>query len=271
MSEAIESREWTDEDIRAQLERILAHPEFRATEKMRNFLRFVVEETLTGNARHLKGFTIATKVFGRDETFDAAHDPVVRIQAGRLRRAMERYYLVAGSDDPIHIDIPKGSYVPAFNPGFAARSARSSRQGAAPGGGVQESVRNWPSLLVQPFEDLTERPDLAHLAPGLATDLGIELANTGDLRVMVHSVALNGQRAASPRPDFLVQGSIRADGATVKVVIQLVDADSHELLWTDSLKSGLDDDRLIDFQERTATAIATHIAGQHGAVYRAMT
>ncbi|MEE4175176.1 MAG: hypothetical protein V2I57_13070, partial [Xanthomonadales bacterium] len=126
MSEATENHRWSDREIRAQLERILGHREFQATDRMRNFLRFVVEETLAGKARRLKGYTIATEVFGRDEDFDAAHDPVVRIQAGRLRRAMERYYLVAGGDDPIVIDIPKGGYVPVF-------SAPGPAHGLAPG------------------------------------------------------------------------------------------------------------------------------------------
>ncbi len=74
--------------IRSHLECILKHKEFQATEKMRNFLRFIVEETLAGRSRQLKGFTIANKVYGRGADFDAAHDPVVRIQAGRLRRAI---------------------------------------------------------------------------------------------------------------------------------------------------------------------------------------
>ena len=60
-------------------------PGFPGHEKMRGFLRFVVEETLAGNQRQLKGFTIATEVFGRGKDFDAAHDPVVRIRAGRSR------------------------------------------------------------------------------------------------------------------------------------------------------------------------------------------
>ena len=87
---------WSSEAIRAQLSRILGHAEFQATDKMHDFLRFVVEETLAGRSQHIKGFTIAVEVYGRDTDFDAAHDPVVRIQAGRLRRAMERYYLVSG-------------------------------------------------------------------------------------------------------------------------------------------------------------------------------
>ena len=120
---------WSDEAIREQLKRILEHPEFQATDKMRDFLRYVVEETLAGSSRRIKGFSIAIEVFGRDSDFDAAHDPVVRIQAGRLRRAIERYYLVGGRQDPIRIDIPKGSYIPVFDRGprpqtTAGRGAR---------------------------------------------------------------------------------------------------------------------------------------------------
>ncbi|CAH1656257.1 Adenylate cyclase [Hyphomicrobiales bacterium] len=101
-------------DVRAQCERILSSPEFRAPERARNFLRYVVEETLEGRSARIKAFSIAIEVFGRDETFDTQNDPVVRIEAGRLRRALERYYLVAGQDDPLLIDIPKGGYVPVF-------------------------------------------------------------------------------------------------------------------------------------------------------------
>ena len=100
--------------IRLQLGRILASPEFQATDKMRDFLRFVVEEKLAGRSGRLKGYSIALAVFGRDMNFDATNDPIVRIQAGRLRRALERYYLTAGAHDPIQIDIPKGRYIPRF-------------------------------------------------------------------------------------------------------------------------------------------------------------
>ena len=50
---------------------------------MRNLLTYVVEVTLAGNARALKGYTIATDVFGRDQDLDASRDPVVRVQASR--------------------------------------------------------------------------------------------------------------------------------------------------------------------------------------------
>ena len=102
-----------DEDIRAQLERIIGSPEFPNAGHAHAFLRYIVEEALAGRAERIKGYSIAVEVFNRDEGFNQ-EDPVVRIEAGRLRRTLERYYLVAGPNDPVRIDIPKGKYVPFF-------------------------------------------------------------------------------------------------------------------------------------------------------------
>src|SRR3954470_10720601 len=104
---------WPDE-VRAQLDRLIASLEFRVPERLRKFLRYVVETTLAGQAEQIKAYTIALEVFERDQTFDAHADPLVRIEAGRLRRALERYYLTVGQLDPIQIEIPKGGYVPLF-------------------------------------------------------------------------------------------------------------------------------------------------------------
>lgn len=101
--------------VRMQLDLILASPEFLAPERGRRFLQYIVEETLEGRSEQLKAYTIAQAVFGRDASFDAQNDPVVRIEAGRIRRALERYYLVSGSNDPIRITVPKGGYAPHFS------------------------------------------------------------------------------------------------------------------------------------------------------------
>lgn len=102
------------DDILAQLERITTSPEFPGGSRAAAFLRYVVGETLAGRSGRIKGYSIAIEVFGRDETF-TQDDPVVRIEAGRLRRSLERYYLVSGKNDPVRIDVPKGGYVPAFS------------------------------------------------------------------------------------------------------------------------------------------------------------
>jgi hypothetical protein len=100
------------EAVREQLQRVVDSPVFEASERRKRFLRYVVEEMLAGRADRLKGYAIATAVFDRDDTFDPQTDPVVRLEARRLRRALEHYYLTAGRDDPIRIEIPKGGYTP---------------------------------------------------------------------------------------------------------------------------------------------------------------
>src|SRR5882757_4903583 len=87
-------------DIRSELERIVASPEFPGVGRCAAFLSYVVQEVLAGRAKRLKGYSVAIEVFGRQEGF-TQDDPVVRIEAGRLRRALERYYLLAGQGDPL--------------------------------------------------------------------------------------------------------------------------------------------------------------------------
>lgn len=127
----------TPEEIRAELQRILDSQDFEASERNRRFLEYVVGEALADRAERIKAYCVATAVFGREESFDPQSDPIVRIEASRLRRALERYYLTAGSDDPIRISIPKGSYVPAFEPVGAALTPAT---GDASQGIAEESV-----------------------------------------------------------------------------------------------------------------------------------
>ncbi|CAO3380111.1 hypothetical protein [Azospirillum argentinense] len=103
-----------DRAVRTQLERILASDHFDASERNRRFLRYVVEECLDGRAPQIKAYCIAVSVFNREPSFDPQSDPIVRLEAGRLRRSLEHYYLTAGRDDPIRIVVPKGGYAPRF-------------------------------------------------------------------------------------------------------------------------------------------------------------
>lgn len=109
------------EEIRTQLERIVASSEFPGLGRSAAFLRYVVEETIAGRAARIKGYSIAIEVFGRNESF-TQDDPVVRIEAARLRRSLERYYFVEGHKDTVRIDIPKGGYAPVFSWNGAAVS-----------------------------------------------------------------------------------------------------------------------------------------------------
>ncbi|MDW9476449.1 hypothetical protein [Sinorhizobium meliloti] len=123
----------TDVEVLAQLDRILFSTEFDAPERARKFLAFVVGETIAGRADRIKAYSIATEVFGRDSSFDAQTDPAVRIEAARIRRALERYYLVEGHNDPLVINMPKGAYVPRFE--------RHVKMHTEPGPGLLVGVR----------------------------------------------------------------------------------------------------------------------------------
>jgi TolB-like protein len=99
---------------RAQVARIMQSADFDATVRERRFFQYVVDETLDGRAARIKAYSVATEVFERDSNFDPQNDPIVRIEAGRLRRALERYYLMSGASDALLITIPKGGYIPTF-------------------------------------------------------------------------------------------------------------------------------------------------------------
>ncbi len=114
------------DQVRDELSRILESPAFKSTPRRKKLLGYLVEELLAGNGKGLKGYTIATIVFGRDESFDPQTDPVVRLEARRLRHDLSSYYVSAGRDNPLRITIPKGQYVPviewAHKPLFAEAS-----------------------------------------------------------------------------------------------------------------------------------------------------
>ena len=101
-------------EVRAQLARVTAHSGLRGAPRLSRFLTFVVEATLTGCAETIKAYTIAVEALGRGDDFDPQNDPIVRVEAGRLRAALARYYAGPGRDDPLVIEVPRGTYVPVF-------------------------------------------------------------------------------------------------------------------------------------------------------------
>jgi tetratricopeptide (TPR) repeat protein len=107
------------------LERVTANPALAKSLQLANFLTFIVKETLAGRGDRLKAYTIATDGLGRDANFDPQSDPIVRVEAGRLRRALEQYYAGDGRDDPVIIELPLGHYAPTFHRRAAQRKPLS--------------------------------------------------------------------------------------------------------------------------------------------------
>ena len=101
--------------IRTQVSKVLASKEFVHADSLRRFLAYSVEKTIEGETSCLKESLLGTTLFGRGDTFDPRIDPIVRVQAGKLRTRLQRYYEEEGQADPLIIEFPKGGYVPAFH------------------------------------------------------------------------------------------------------------------------------------------------------------
>src|SRR5271154_2475771 len=106
----------SNDELRAQMRKILVSAGFFRATRMQRFLQFVVEGALSenGQARDLKESLIGVSVFDRAAGYDPKSDPVVRVEARRLRAKLAEYYAGPGLGDAVHIEIPKGSYVPAW-------------------------------------------------------------------------------------------------------------------------------------------------------------
>ena len=140
-----------DAAIRAQLERILASEVFSRSQQLRRFLSFIVEQRLAGQGHSLKESVLAHELYGKGTDFDGGTDPVVRVDARRLRDKLREYY--EGRSDPVVISLPKGSYVPVFEANSASPT-HTAPSGCPPGaaaeppsGHASQARENRPSAL----------------------------------------------------------------------------------------------------------------------------
>ena len=101
-------------EVNAALERVLATPAFVRSPRLAQFLRFAVQQRLSGRADPLKEFEVGVQVFGRPADYDCRIDPVVRVQARLLRFKLHEYYETVGKNDPLRIELPKGGYLASF-------------------------------------------------------------------------------------------------------------------------------------------------------------
>jgi len=107
-------REHPPEAVRKQLDRMLASETFLNAGRLSRFLRFAVDAKLRGEQDQIKEYLIGREVFDRDEAYDPRLDPIVRVEARRLREKLRDYYNGPGRHDAIRIEFPKGGYAPAF-------------------------------------------------------------------------------------------------------------------------------------------------------------
>ena len=104
----------TATQVREALRTVLADTTFQNSERLSRFLRFVVERTLAGEAEPAEGVSDRRAGLWPSSSYDPRLDPVVRLEARRLRARLQAYYQAEGQRDPLRIEVPKGGYAPRF-------------------------------------------------------------------------------------------------------------------------------------------------------------
>ncbi|MCZ2079365.1 MAG: hypothetical protein LC130_30735 [Bryobacterales bacterium] len=208
------------EAILAQLNRILASATFRYSERLSRFLKFVVEQRLAGNASQLKEAVLAVEIFDRKPSYDSRVDSIVRVEARRLRDKLDKYYSGEGSDDPVTIVLPKGTYVPAFLLRHAVTAT------PAP---VANAVRRpVPGKLIAAASFLL-------VAVAFAYWMGLRQSNTSlPLRRLTSDAGLTFQPALSPDGTLVAYSSDRNGTGDFDIWLQQVPGGQPHRLTEDS-------------------------------------
>jgi len=281
------------EEVRGQLDRLLASDGFANAERLSRFLRFVVERALAGEADQLKEYVVGLGVFDRDEQYDPRIDSIVRVEAGRLRAKVEAYYHGEGRNDAVVISIPRGSYAPVFE-----RRRIDAPPSPVPDGAGLAPVRRpaawrlglgalvaavalvavaawrvglWAidgqavpavTVAVLPFVHYSTEEAGRLLAARVTDGVTSELARLGTVGVVSRTSALQFGGGGRPlrevaqalNADMVMEASLFVDGDRVRVEARLVDAALDRKVWVEDFEGRVAD--LRDLERRVATAAA---------------
>ena len=230
------------EKIRRQLDRILASKSFRQVDRLQRFLGFIVTETLGGHGDNLKEFLIGIEVFGKESSFDPRMDPIVRVQARRLRARLTRYYREEGRGDEILIELPKGGYAPLFQ----------QVEGGEPKHSVASVLASRNTIMVLPYADDSPEGDQRYFCRGLNEEIVHTLTNVKKLRVLPWDPEA-AEEAERSNAAMKITGSVRKSRDTLRITTHLVDAASGCYLWSASLDRKADDPFAV--QEEVARSV----------------
>ncbi len=235
--------------IEVTLERMLAGRTFRRSQRHREFLAHVVRAGLEGRLDQLKEVIIGLEVFGRRlPEYDPRRDPIVRVEAGRIREKLARFYDGEGAAEPFRIVLPIGSYLPRF-------------ERRMPNGDVMPPSQ---SLAVLPFTNLSGDPDDAAFALGLADQLIDTLGRVPGLKVVARLSAMKARDRGMDLPGvgkllgigYVVEGSLQRSGARLRCIAQLSRAKDGLRLWSRRFDHDGDaSDDLFDFQDLIAESV----------------
>ena len=250
------SPEIDEQAVQQQLLRLRESDEFSESTRAVELLYFVVDEALAGRGDRLSQRIIARELYKRDSDFDPSTDPIVRVQASRVRRALEHYYLTTGKQDAIVITLQKGTYAPTIVTNTGDET------------GIQSQRLEQPLLLVVPFSHNGSGDTFEYIAEGLASELAVTLDRFRQFRIMLLPdkpqsdtfIAEHLQRACQTANCYTINGMVSQRNDSIQVQVRLEDVSTGVLCWSHEAssnnKTGSMDTFLDDFVKYTASVIA---------------
>ena len=250
---------------RAQIERILASRHFVKAHRLQRFLRFVSEETLKGLSAGIKETVIGVEVFDRrSATYDPRIDPIVRVQAGRVRAKLADYYEQEGAGDGVLVELPRGQYVPRF-------SVRVAAPVRAPGAPTDAEPGQSNTIAVLPFVNMSADRANEYFSDGLTEELTHALARLPSLRITARRSAFQFKERDRDIREIgrllgagkIVEGSVRKVDDRLRITVQLVNVADGYQLWSEKYDRTMSD--VFALQEEIAGAIGLALRYRLGA------
>jgi TolB-like protein/Tfp pilus assembly protein PilF len=235
----------SEETVRHELNQILESKTFRQVDRLQRFLTFIVEETLSGRGDALKEYPIGVDVFGKDSSFDPRMDPIVRVQARRLRIRLTTYYRDEGISDQIIIELPKGGYTPTFR--------RS--ESAAPKRPLGAALVSRNTVMVMPFADHSAEADQDYFCKGLNDEIVHSLSKEDSIILVSHEHGGDlRETETAPPAAMVVSGSVRKSRDVLRITMHLSDAVRGCFVWSHSIDRDLED--IFSTQEEIAREVS---------------
>ena len=248
-----------------ELETVVVSPGFAGAGRLAPFLRFVVERALAGEP--VKEAVIGVEVFGRPPDYDPRVDPIVRVEARRLRSRLADYYEGPGMDDPVVIQLPKGAYVPVFVPRESPDAPEPAQLAGIPK--KNGPTIGWPAaalglalvalaaillfarwrppvphpvVAVLPFVNMSEDRANDAFGDGLTEELIDRLAKVEGLRVVARTSVFQFKGRAQDLREIgrklnataVLEGSVRRSGDRLRIAAQLIDVSDGLNIWSET-------------------------------------
>lgn len=229
--------QFSEELIHEQIRKIFLCPAFSVSDILRRFLSYIVDETIHGRSNTIKEYTIAVNVLNKPISFKPQHDAIVRIHAGRLRRALNYYYKNQGAGDQIEITIPKGTYVPVFE----NMNRILMQQEVEMLSDLQKTITDSVTIAIMPFKSFEKDKSRLAFADSLGQQLSAEFGRFADFSVLSYyttrQLSLKNKEIHEVAADFgaqyIVTGNVQFESKRLRVAVQLTDTHSGAQIWTE--------------------------------------